>query len=81
MRLVHDRRRDHQPDRPRLLQLAHEVCERGRPDGLLLRQVFDRLRRHVEDHALMAALEQPSHHIGAHSSQSDHRELHDIILR
>jgi hypothetical protein len=29
----------------------------------------------------MAALEQPSHHIGPHSSQSDHRELHDIILR
>ncbi len=79
-RLVDRARRNHQPDRPRLLKLAHEFCDRGRSDRALLCQIFDRLPRHVEDHALMAASEQPSHHIGAHSSQANHCKLHDILL-
>ena len=79
--LVHDGRRNHQPDGARLLQLAHEVRKRGGSDRLLSRQIFDRLRRHVEDDALMAALDETPDHIGAHSAQSDHRELHDILLR
>jgi hypothetical protein len=29
----------------------------------------------------MAALDESPHHIGAHSAQSDHRELHDFLLR
>jgi hypothetical protein len=28
----------------------------------------------------MSASEQPPHHIGAHSSQANHRKLHDILL-
>ena len=75
--LVHDRRRHHQPDRPRLGQLLHEVCERGGADRFLLDQLLHCFRRHVEDHALVAALEQPPHHVRAHSAKSDHSELHD----
>src|SRR3974390_2647426 len=41
--LVHERRWDHQPDRPRLLKLAREVRDRRGPDSLVLRQIFDRL--------------------------------------
>ena len=77
--LVHHRGRNHQPDRPRLLQLAHEVCQRGGTNRFFPRQIFDRLRRHIENHALMAALDEPPHHVGAHSAQSDHCELHDIL--
>src|SRR5262249_12329819 len=73
--LVYDGRRDHQPDRPRLLQLADEVGKRGGRDRLLQCQIFDRLRRHVEHHALMAAFDESPHHIGAHPPQSDHRKL------
>jgi hypothetical protein len=28
----------------------------------------------------MSALYEAPHHVGAHSAQSDHRELHDILL-
>ena len=79
--LVHGGRRHHQPDRTRLLQLAHQVDEGCGPDRLIPRQIRDRLRRHVEHHARMAALDEAPHHVGAHSAQSDHRELHDILLR
>ena len=37
--------------------LLHEFRERGGPDRLVPRQLRDRPRRHVEDHAAMAALE------------------------
>ena len=78
--LVHGGRRHHQPDRARLLQLAHEVGEGLGTDRFVPRQIRDRLRRHVEDHALVATLDEAPHHVGAHSAQSDHRELHDILL-
>jgi hypothetical protein len=29
----------------------------------------------------VAALDETPDHVGAHSAQSDHRELHDILLR
>src|SRR5262249_49496027 len=60
----------------RLLQLLHQVGERRRADGFLLRQLIYRFRRHVEDHALVATLDQAAHHIRAHSSETDHAELH-----
>ena len=46
------------------------------PTAFSLGQLLDRLRRPVEDHALMAALEKPPHHVGAHPAQSDHSQLH-----
>ena len=74
--LVHDSRRDHQPDRSRLFQFLDEVLQRGRSHRLFLDQFFHRFRRHVEDHALVPSLEEPSHHVRAHPSESDHSELH-----
>src|SRR5262249_9777226 len=70
--LVDDPRRDHQPHRPRLLELAHEACSRGRPYRLVACQIPYRLRRYVENHALMAALEKSPDHIGAHAAETDH---------
>src|SRR5271157_5409796 len=78
--LVDDSRRDHEPDRSGLVQLLHEVLRRRRSDRLFLDQLFHRLRRHVENHALVVCLEKPSHHVGAHSAQSNHSELHGWLL-
>ena len=46
------------------------------PTAFSLTSSFDRFGRHVEDHALVAVLDQPPHHVGAHPAQSDHSELH-----
>ena len=75
-RLVDDRRRHHQPYRPRLLQFFDEIRERGRPYGMFRGELTDRFWRHVEDHALMASLEKPPDHVGAHPAEADHSELH-----
>src|SRR5262249_38386211 len=77
---VHDGRRDHQPDGPRLVELLHEVLQRGGAHRLLLDQFFHRLGRAVEDHALVACPEKPPHHVGAHPAQADHAELHHKLL-
>ena len=75
-RLIDDGRRNHQPNRPRLLQLLYEVGKRGGSDRVLRGQLAHRLRRHVEDHAFMASLEEAPHHVGAHPAQAYHSELH-----
>ena len=77
---VHDGRRDHQPDGARFLQLFHEIRERRGPHGFLRSQLLDRLGFPVEDHTLMASFEKPAHHVGAHSTQSDHSQLHSDLL-
>ena len=41
---IHDGRWNHQPDRARLLQLAHEVGKRGGAHRLVPCQICDRLR-------------------------------------
>ena len=50
------------------------------PIGFLLGQLLDRLRRPVEDHAVVASLQKPPHHVGAHPAQTDHSELHSCLL-
>src|SRR2546428_2126725 len=77
---VHHRRRNHQPDRPRLGELLYEVAQRGGANCLLFRQLRHRFRRHVEDHALMAAVEKPPRHVRAHSSKTNHADLHRVFL-
>src|SRR5262249_55741213 len=42
-RVVHGRRRNHQPDRARSRELRHEIRERGGTDRLLTGELFDRL--------------------------------------
>ena len=73
---VHGRGRHHQPNRPRFLQLRHEIRERRRTNRLLLNQTGDGLRRAVVDDALVPLLHEPADHVGAHAAQADHSELH-----
>ena len=75
--LVRDRRRNHQPDHPRLCQFLDEVRERGGTDGFLLDQPLHCFRRHVENHALVASFNQPPNHVCAHSAETDHSDLHN----
>ena len=77
---VHDRRGNHQPDRTRLRELSHKLRERGGANGFLLGQLRNRFRRPVENHALMAALEKPPRHVRAHSSKTNHADLHSLFL-
>jgi hypothetical protein len=37
-----------------------------------VRQIRDRLRRNVENNALVAALDKSPNHIGAHAAEADH---------
>jgi hypothetical protein len=76
-RVVDRRGRDHEPNRPRLCQFLYQVGERARADSVLCGHLRHRFWRHVEDHALMASLEQPPHHVGAHPAEADHSELHE----
>ena len=38
------------------------------------------LRRHVEDDAFVAALDEPAHHVRTHPAEADHSQLHRLIL-
>ena len=42
------------------------------PVGLFLDQLGDRLGGPVVDDALVAALQQPAHHVGSHPAEPDH---------
>ena len=79
-RLVNDRRRHHQPDRPRRAELADKLGQRGCADGLLGDECRHGSRRPVEHHAVVAAGDQPADHVGAHPPQSDHSQLHSMVL-
>jgi hypothetical protein len=37
-----------------------------------VRQIRDRFRRNIENHALLAALDKSPDHIGAHAAEADH---------
>src|SRR5439155_26241517 len=54
--------------------------QRDRPDRALARQRLDRLGRDVVHHALVAAAQETSHHVGAHPTETDHADLHPILL-
>src|SRR5258707_11638412 len=77
---VHDRGRDHQPDRARFFELAHKILERRRSDCLVFYQFFNYLWRPVEYHAIVAVLNEPPHHVRSHPSKTDHSELHRTLL-
>ena len=79
-RRVHHRRRDHQPDRARRAQLLHEIRRRSGAHRLLLGQRVDRFRGAVIDDAIVTVLDEAAHHVGAHSAESNHSELHNLNL-
>src|SRR6185295_6438209 len=57
-------------------QLADEVCEGNRARRTLFGERRHGLRRSVEHHALMAALDQSPNHVRAHAPEPNHSELH-----
>ena len=77
--LVDERDRHHEPQRARLLQFRDQVPQRGRAGGAFFHQASTACGSHIEHDALVPALQQTAHHVGAHSSQTDHSELHDSL--
>src|SRR6185437_16686693 len=75
-RLFDHCRRYHHPGYARLFEFRLEVIERGRADCTLFHQRLHRVGTYVEDHALMTAMQEPPHHVGAHPAQTDHTHLH-----
>ena len=80
-RLVDDCRGHHEPESPGLFQLLHKICKGRAADRLLVDKLLDRLWRHVENDAFVAVSQEPPHHVGAHSPQSDHSKLHMRFLQ
>ena len=68
--------RDHDPDRPRLLQLGDELGDRERRFGALRRDLLGLLGAPVVGHDLMTVLEQPADHVGPHPTQTDEPDAH-----
>src|SRR5207245_10714469 len=56
-----------------------EVVERRGSGGAFARQLLHNGIVPVVHHALVAAAQQATHHVGAHSSQADHSQLHGLI--
>src|SRR5262249_38385616 len=59
---------NHQPDHPPGLELLHPPAERGRRIGAFPGERRDLVGIAIRDHATVAALQQPAHHVGAHSA-------------
>ena len=60
--------RQHDPDRPRLLELGDELLEIGAAGDMLADDRLDGIRGPVEDHALVPVARQAAHHVAAHAS-------------
>jgi hypothetical protein len=74
--IVHHSRRYHKPNGAGLTELADEVLQRRTTGSALFGEGVHCVRKHVVHHALMAGTDQAADHVGAHSSESDHSELH-----
>ena len=74
-----DRRGQHQPGRPGLLQLGHELLEGGRAGGALTLELLDVVRRVVIGDDPVAVAHQPPGQVGAHPAQPDHAQLHRLV--
>jgi hypothetical protein len=74
--LIHRCCRHHQPDGARFIELFDQVGQRDGTNGVVLGKIFDHFRRTVKDDAPMPVFDQPSHHVGAHSTQANHPKLH-----
>jgi hypothetical protein len=74
--LLDERRRHHDPDRARLVELPHQVRERARAGGALGPELRHGVRIDVEDDDLVPVLHQAARHVCAHPPESDHSQLH-----
>ena len=70
--------RHHQPDRARLLQSLHEVVERVRARGAFAGKLLHAFRAAVIHDTSVAIFLKPPHHIGTHTPQTDHSQLHSV---
>ncbi len=69
-------RGDHEPDRTRCLELARHVGERLRTRRALAGERGHGIRIHVVDDAFVPVVHEAAHDVRAHSSESDHSQLH-----
>src|SRR6185503_844283 len=73
---INQRRRNHQPHRPRATQLRNEIVQRSRTRRAFARECRDRLHIAIVNNALVSAAQESSHHVGAHAAESNHSDLH-----
>ena len=79
-RRVDERRRHHDPDCPRHLELGDERRHVGGRLDALGRHGLDAVDVDVVADALVAGPFQSTGHVGAHSAESDHAQLHRASL-
>src|SRR6267142_4692100 len=77
-RCVDDGRGNHQPDGARLLQLLHEIINRAGAGGAFTGKLLNAIRAAVIHNAGVAVFLQAPHHVGTHTPQTDHSELHSV---
>ena len=77
--LVHDRRRDHDPDVARDFELGAEIGHVLRTDGAFGDQRRDGGGVSIIDDTPVSGAHEAEHHVGAHSAEADHCELHEAI--
>src|SRR5215831_7086346 len=70
--------RQHQPDRARLAELAHELFEPASACGPFVGQYPDGLRLPVKYDRLVSMLHQPANDVAAHAPQSNDPDLHRV---
>ena len=74
--VARETRGDHEPDRARSLELARHVGERLRTRRALAGERGHGIRIHVVDDAFVPVVHEAAHDVRAHSSESDHSQLH-----
>src|SRR5271165_6572869 len=67
---------NHEPDGARLAELLNEFVQRAGARGAFGGELLDGVGAAIVDHGLVAVFLQPADHVGAHSSETDHSELH-----
>ena len=67
---------DHHPDRPRLLELADKLLQRGAAGRSLTLELLDRIGIDVKDDTFVPVAHQTANDVGTHPTQTDHSQLH-----
>src|SRR5688500_3027327 len=62
------------------IKLLDKSLQRRRVNCALIDERMHRLRIAIVNHAFMAVAPEASHHVGAHSAESDHSNLHSKLL-
>src|SRR5207248_7205877 len=73
--------RQHDPDRARLIELAHEILQVAARCRAFAGEAAHRVGALVIDDAMMPGPHQPAHDVAAHPAEADHAELHCLFSR